>query len=49
MELIEKTGIIAVVAALNEDKVDLKFKLFLHKHLFTADATASSQCRVFSF
>jgi hypothetical protein len=47
MELRKKeTGVIAVVAALNEDKVDFKYMLVLPKTLFTADVTAFSQCRV---
>jgi len=46
MELRRKeTGIIAVVAALNEDKVDFKYMHVLPKNLFTADVTAFSQCR----
>jgi len=47
MELRKKeTGIIVVVATLNKDKVDFKYVLVLPKNLFTADATAFSQCRV---
>lgn len=47
MELRKKErGIIAVMAALNEDKVDLKYMHVLHKNLFKADVTAFSQCRV---
>ena len=41
-----KKGIIVMVAALNEDKVDFKYMLVLPKNLFTADSTAFSQCRV---
>jgi len=42
----KETGVITVVAAVNEDKVDFKYMLVLPKNLFTADATAFSQCRV---
>jgi hypothetical protein len=50
MELRKKeTCVIAVVTALNEDKVDFKSVLVLPKNLFTADATAFLQCRVFPF
>lgn len=47
MELRKKeSGIIAVVAALNEDKVDFTYMRVLPKNLFAADVTAFSQCRV---
>jgi len=42
----KETGIIAVVAAVNEDKVDFKYMLVLPKNLYLTDATAFSQCRV---
>jgi len=45
----KETGIIVVVAALNEDNVDFKYMLVLPKSLFTADATAFSQCRIPQF
>jgi hypothetical protein len=40
----QETGIIVVVAALKEDKLDFNYMLVLPKILFAAYATAFSQC-----